>query len=180
MANRDEVQLRGDDAAADRRRDLLRGLLAQTDVAVAVADGHVAHEARALPGAGLPLHRHDLHHVILQVAGREERIDDLELLDREGVQVDVLDRGDAALLHEAAELRARNPLLLVAALALALALLALALALAEATAEALALALALLALALALAEAPAEALALAVTLLAAHGVKTRNPFTRLS
>ena len=36
------------------------------------------------------------------------------LLDREGVEVDVLHRRDAALLHQAAELRARDPLLLVA------------------------------------------------------------------
>merc|ERR1719159_2250079 len=143
-----EVELRRDDATANRRGDLLRSLLAKTDVAVAVADRDVADEARALTGAGLLLHRHDLHHVVLQVAGREERIDDLVLLDRQGVKVDVLHRGDAALLHEAAELRARHPLLLAAALALTLALLALALALAEAS---------------------AEALALAVTLLAAHG-----------
>merc|ERR1719271_1967247 len=144
MANRDEVQLRRNNTAADSGRHLLRGLLAQTDVAVAIADGHVAHEARALPGAGLLLHRHDLHHVVLEVARREERIHDLELLDREGVEVDVLHGRDAALLHEAAELRARHPLLLVAALALALALLALALALAEASAEALALTVTLL------------------------------------
>merc|ERR1719271_1832685 len=141
MANRDEVQLRRNNTAADSGRHLLRGLLAQTDVAVAIADGHVAHEARALPGAGLLLHRHDLHHVVLEVARREERVHDLELLDREGVQVDVLHRRDAALLHKAAELGARHPLLLVAALALALALV----------------------------KAAAEALALAVTLLAAHG-----------
>ena len=42
----------------------------------------------------------------------EEVVDDLVLLDRHRVEEDLLERADAALLHEAAELGHRNPLIL--------------------------------------------------------------------
>merc|ERR1719183_17982 len=147
-ADRNQVQLGSDDASANRRCNLLSALVAQTDVAVAVANGDVANETGVLAGARLLLHRHDLHHVVLELLSGEEDVHDLELLDGKGVEVDVLNRGDLAVLHEAAKLRARDPLLLLA-LSL-LSLLALALALSLAIAEPalevpLALALALLA-----------------------------------
>ena len=47
----------------------------------------------------------------------EEVVDDLVLLDRHRVEEDLLERADAALLHEAAELRNRDPLILVVAAA---------------------------------------------------------------
>merc|ERR1719353_1495209 len=148
-ADRNQVQLGGDDASPNRRGDLLGALVAEADVAVAVANRDVAHEARILPGARLLLDRHDLHNIVLELLCREEDVDNLELLDRQRMQVDVLNRGDLAILHQAAELRARDPFLL---LALALSLLAL-----------LATLLALFA-----AEAALEA-ALALAFLATHG-----------
>ena len=42
----------------------------------------------------------------------EEVVDDLVLLDRHRVKEDLLERADAALLHEAAELGDRYPLVL--------------------------------------------------------------------
>ena len=48
---------------------------------------------------------------------REEVVDDLVLLDRHRVKEDLLERADAALLYEAAELGHRNPLILVVAAA---------------------------------------------------------------
>merc|ERR1719353_552794 len=132
-ADRNQVQLGGDDASTNRRRNLLGALAAKTDVAVAVANGNVAHETRVLTGARLLLHRHDLHHVILELLRGEEDVHNLELLDGKGVQVDVLNGRDLAVLHKAAELGARDPLLLLA-LAL-LSLLSLLAALALLTAE---------------------------------------------
>merc|ERR1719321_499060 len=117
-----KVELRSDDPTTDGSSNLLGALLAEADVAVAVANRHVANEARPLSGTRLLLHRHDLHHIILQLRSGEQSVDDLELLDRKRMEVDVLDSVDTAFLHQTAELRARHPLLL---LALALALLSL-------------------------------------------------------
>ena len=44
-------------------------------------------------------------------------VDDLVLLDRHRVEEDLLEAADAALLHEAAELGNRDPLILVVAAA---------------------------------------------------------------
>merc|ERR1719389_1477438 len=129
-ADRNQVQLGGDDASTNRRCNLLSTLVAETDVAVAVADGHVANETGVLARARLLLHRHDLHHVVLELLRREEDVNNLELLDGKGVKVDVLNGSDLAVLHEAAELRARDPLLLLALSLLALLALALTLSLA--------------------------------------------------
>ena len=48
-------------------------------MSVVVSDGDEGLEARALTGAGLLLHRHDLEHVVLE-GGAQEEVDDLELL----------------------------------------------------------------------------------------------------
>ena len=72
---------------------------------------------RALAGRRLLLHGLDRHDFVLELArGRgEEVIDDLVLLDRHRVEEDLLEAADAALLHEAAELGHRDPLVLVVA-----------------------------------------------------------------
>ena len=110
-ANRDHGELGANEGAADRVGDLLRALAAETDVAVAVADGDVRLEASALAGAGLLLHRGDLHHLVLQLRAKEV-IDDLVLLDRHGKEVDLLEILNLAALDEATELGARVPRLL--------------------------------------------------------------------
>ena len=88
-------------------------------MSVEIADRNVGLEARALAGRRLLLHGLDGHHLVLELArGRgEEVVDDLVLLDRHRVEEDLLERADAALLHEAAELGNRNPLILAVAAA---------------------------------------------------------------
>lgn len=53
-------------------------------------------EAGALSGAGLLLHRHDLHDLVLE-SRSEEELDYLVLLDGHGEQVDLLHALDLAL-----------------------------------------------------------------------------------
>merc|ERR1712000_22621 len=55
-------------------------------MAVAVTDADVGLEAGALTGRSLLLHWHDLQDVIVELASREEQVDNLELLDRKRVQ----------------------------------------------------------------------------------------------
>merc|ERR1719356_1521726 len=128
--HRDKAQLGCDDAATDGGCDLLGALRSQADVTVVVADKDVANEAVRLACRAHLLHRMDLHHLVLESAWREERVDDLKLLDRQRVQVDVLDGGDLALLDKASELGAGHPLLLLGSLLALLPLLAALLALA--------------------------------------------------
>merc|ERR1740139_1986371 len=131
------------DAASDGGGHLLGALGAHANVAVVVADGHDALEARTLPGGRLLLHGHDLHHLVLDRVLHEE-VGDLVLLNREREQEDLLHRADLTVTHQTAQLGAGHPLLLLALalalslpLPLALAVLALALALvAAALAEA--------------------------------------------
>mmetsp|Transcript_125650 Transcript_125650/g.337214 ORF Transcript_125650/g.337214 Transcript_125650/m.337214 type:complete len:257 (+) Transcript_125650:183-953(+) len=118
--NGDEAQLGCDDAAADGGRDLLGALRSQADVAVAVTDQHVADKAVGLTSGAHLLHRVDLHHLVLERARREKLVDDLVLLDGQGMQVDVFDGRDLPLLHEAPDLGAGHPLLLLGALLAAL------------------------------------------------------------
>merc|ERR1719468_1086228 len=136
-AERNEIHLGGDDAATDRSRHLLCALGSKTDVTRLVANQYIADEAVALPGRSHLLDRVDLHDLIFQVAWLEERIDDMILLDGEGMQVDVLDRADLPILNQTSQLGDWNPLLLLTFLALALALLPFAFALVLALALAL-------------------------------------------
>ena len=86
---------------------------------VEVAHGNVGLEARALAGRRLLLDGLDRHNFVFELPSsrREEVVDNLVLLDRHRVKEDLLERADAALLHEAAELGHRNPLILVVAAA---------------------------------------------------------------
>lgn len=103
----DDGELGEDDGATDGGRDLLRALDTETDVAVEIANGDERLKARALTGAGLLLHGHDLHDLVLELG--EEEVDDLELLDGEREEVDLLHGLDLAILHETAELGDGDP-----------------------------------------------------------------------
>ena len=129
-SDRDQVQLSSDDAATDSCCHLLRALGTQTDVAVGVAHQDVAHKSVGLTGGGHLLHGVNLQHLVLQASRRVEVINDLRLLDGQGVQVDLLQVVDLIVVHEPSQLGHRNPLLLLLlslALSFALALLAFAL-----------------------------------------------------
>jgi len=93
-------QLGQDDGAADGGGHFLAALNTQTNVAVVVADGHEGLETGTLTSTRLLLHGHDLQHLVLQ-RGSQEEVDDLELFDGKGVQVDLLQRLDLALAHQA-------------------------------------------------------------------------------
>jgi hypothetical protein len=139
----DNVELGDDDGGADGGSDFLGGLDTETDVAVGVTDEDDSLEAGTLTGTGLLLDGLDLfveipsvyhsrpsqvlplafsagllsgmahlHDLVLK--GGEEEVDDLVLLDGEGVKVDLLHGLDLAGLHETTELGDGLPLLLLA------------------------------------------------------------------
>ena len=111
-ADRDQVHFGVDDASSDGCGNLLGGLHAKTNVACSVTDSDVALEAGALTSGCLLLHRHDLHHLVLE-GGAEEVIDYLVLLDWQGEKEDLLDGFDLALFDKATKFGDRDPLVLV-------------------------------------------------------------------
>uniref|UniRef100_A0A182MF71 Uncharacterized protein n=1 Tax=Anopheles culicifacies TaxID=139723 RepID=A0A182MF71_9DIPT len=110
--HRDNGQLGQDDGTTDSGGHFLAALHTETDVTVAVTDGDERLEAGTLTSTRLLLDGHDLQHLILQQTVQEE-IDDLELFDRERVQVDFLERANLAILYQTAQLRHRHPFLRV-------------------------------------------------------------------
>lgn len=111
-ADGDQVLLGVDDTTTDGRGDFLGGLDAQPDVAITVTDSHIALEAGALTSRRLLLHGHDLHDLVPQTRTNQE-IHNLVFLDGQREKEDLLNGLDLALLYQATELGARNPLVLV-------------------------------------------------------------------
>jgi len=106
----DNGELGGDDGATDGGGDFLGALDSEANVTVVVADSDERLEARALTGTGLLLNGHDLQHLVLQ-SSAQQKIDDLELLDGKGVEVDLLKGLDLAILDKAAKLGDGDPFL---------------------------------------------------------------------
>jgi hypothetical protein len=111
-ADRDQVHLSVNDGTTDGSRNLLGTLKAKPDVAIAVTNSDIGFEAGALTGGGLLLHRGDLHHLVAE-SGAKKVVNNLVLLNGEGVQKDLLDRADLVVLDQAAELGNRDPLVSV-------------------------------------------------------------------
>lgn len=109
-----DVELGGGNGTPNGSGDLGGALDAQPDVARGVPDRHEGLEAGALAGAGLLLHRHDLHDLVLELV-LEEVVDDLRLLDGDGEEEDLLNAADLPLLHQTAELGDGDPDVLVPA-----------------------------------------------------------------
>lgn len=139
----DDGQLGDDDGGADGGGHFLRGLDTETNVTLAVTDDNDGFEAGTLTGTGLLLDWLDLYHratlalapnlhiapgnlvgppaehvpthlhdLVLEL--RQEEVHDLVLLDRQGVEVDLLHALDLAGLYETTELGDGLPFLLVA------------------------------------------------------------------
>jgi hypothetical protein len=79
------TELGDDNGGADGSSDFLRGLDAETDVALRVSDNNDGLESRTLTGTGLLLDGLDLHDLVLELG--EEEVDDLVLLDGQRVEV---------------------------------------------------------------------------------------------
>jgi len=90
-ANRDDRELGGDDSTTDGSGNFLGALNTQTAVTVGVTDHNVGLESGTLTGHSLLLNGGDLENFILKsLATIKEVINNLELLDGDGVEVDVL------------------------------------------------------------------------------------------
>merc|ERR1719246_56090 len=113
-ADRHEAELGVDESALDGNLDFLGNLDAETDVASHVADGDNSLEAGTLTGLGLLLAGDDLHDIVLELVlgAFDELVNDLGLLDGDGVSVDLLEGLDEITLNESAELGLGEPLVL--------------------------------------------------------------------
>lgn len=114
-ANGNKRNLRNGDGSTNSGRDLLGALDSKTDMSVVVSDSNKGLEAGALSGAGLLLNGHDLHDLVLEssvLSGGEEVVDDLFLLDGDGVEEDFLHVLDLSGLDQSSELGHGDPLLL--------------------------------------------------------------------
>eukprot|EP00968_Pinguiococcus_pyrenoidosus_P014170 scaffold1282_cov251-Pinguiococcus_pyrenoidosus.AAC.83 len=107
-AHGDERQLGVADGSADGGGHLLGALDSKPHVAIFVAHGHEGLEPRPLARSGLLLHGHDLHDLVLEL-GAQEVVHDGRLLDGHAEQVDLLQRRDLVVRHQAAQLGARHP-----------------------------------------------------------------------
>lgn len=114
-ADGDDRELGNNNGGANGGGNLLGGLNTKTNVTVRVTNDDNGLEAGALTGTGLLLDGLDLHNLILQ--GREELVNNLELLNRKRVEVDLLNRLDLAGLHKTAKLGDGRPALLLLAAA---------------------------------------------------------------
>lgn len=106
-SNRDDRQLGDNDRTSDSRSDFLGNLDTETDVSVEITDGDESLESGSLTGRGLLLDGRDRHDFVLQRG--QELVDDLELLDGQGEEVDFLHGLDLAVVDQSTELGDGNP-----------------------------------------------------------------------
>jgi len=105
-ADGDDVQLGNGDRTTDSGGDLSGALDSKANVSGVVTDSDKSLEAGALTSTRLLLHGHDPHDL---VGEGEEVIDDLRLLDGNGVEEDLLNGGDPAVLHQTSKLGDGSP-----------------------------------------------------------------------
>lgn len=110
----DDVHLGIDEGALDGDLDFLADLDTETDVALSVTASDDSLETGSLTGLGLLLNGQDAHDLVreLGISVRDQTLDDLVLLDRNGVRVNLLKRLDETILDETAKLGQRVPLFL--------------------------------------------------------------------
>ena len=108
--HRDHRQLSQNDSTTNGGGDFLAALDAMCNVVVTVTDDDEGLEMGTLTGISLLLKGHDFHKVF---EARAELIDDLVLLDWEGMEVDLLQRLNLVGFDETSELRDWDPFLLL-------------------------------------------------------------------
>lgn len=107
----DELELGVDKGTLDGNLDFLGDLDSETDVTILISNGNDGLEAGSLSGLGLLLDRYDFHDFVGEWLTLEEFVNDLRLLDWDGVCVDFLEGTDHAVLDKSAELGLWNPLI---------------------------------------------------------------------
>jgi len=110
--DRDNVELGNDDGTANSVGNLTGALDTESDVSAIVSDSDESLEAGALSSRRLLLDRHDPHDLVVELSSKEV-VDNLGLLDRDGVKEDLLDGVNPSVLYETSKLGDRGPLLLV-------------------------------------------------------------------
>lgn len=103
----DELEFGGEDGSLDGNLDFLGELDSETNVTVLVSNGNNGLETGSLTGLGLLLDGDDLHDLIGEggVWGvLNELLNNLSLLDWDGVGVDLLKVLDQVSLHQSSEL----------------------------------------------------------------------------
>ena len=110
----DKTELGVDESTLDGDLDFLGDLDAETDMASHIADGDNSLKAGSLSGLGLLLDGDDLHDIVLElVLGTfDEGIDDLALLDGDGVSVDLFEGADLLGHNETSKLGLGEPFIL--------------------------------------------------------------------
>ena len=111
-ADGDDVELGDDDGATDGVGNLTGALDSKANVSLVVTDGNKGLEAGPLSGRGLLLDGHDPHDLVVELSS-EEVVDNLGLLDGDGVKENLLDGVDPSVLDKASELGDGGPDLLV-------------------------------------------------------------------
>jgi hypothetical protein len=111
----DERELGSNKSTLDGNLDFLGELNTETDVAVLVTNGNDGLESGSLTGLGLLLDGHDLHGLIreLSLVSLEEQVNDLRLLNGNGVSVDLLKGLDVVVLDESSELGEGGPFFVI-------------------------------------------------------------------
>jgi len=114
-SNWDEGELGSNEGTLDGNLDFLGELNTETDVTILITDGNDSLESGSLTSLGLLLDGHDLHGLIreLSLGLLKEDINNLGLLNGDGVSVDLLKRVDLVVLDKSSELGEGSPLLFV-------------------------------------------------------------------
>ena len=106
----DKLELSMDKGTLDSNLDFLSDLNSETDVTILISNSNDCLEAGSLSGLGLLLNRYNLHDFIREWLALEEFVNDLGLLDWDGVCVDFLEGTNLTVLDKSAELGLWNPL----------------------------------------------------------------------
>ncbi len=107
-SNWDDRQLSQNDGATNSSGNFLAALNAQSNVSIWITDGNESLESGSLTSTSLFLDRHDFQDFVTQWTTQEE-IDDLELFDGQGVQVNFLQGTDLCFTNQTAQLGDWSP-----------------------------------------------------------------------